>query len=263
MMMHRKIQEQLYDYLHDDVTDTDRKMIDRHLADCRECADVAASLRSSLKLVGPGSHPADQLPPEFWNSFASKVERRIQQDIMGTSLSSSLWEKIVSVVMAHQNLATSLGAAIATIGIVMLLWNPWQDIQPPPMITDNPPTVPVSTKPDKVSQYFRKSKTLLVGLSNLRMVEDQNIDLSVEQQVSRELVHESRSLRQEGLDPHSAFVVKDLEKILIELANIEKPRIEPQMELIRDGIQQENLLFRLRMAEAMRDSMQFIFASNN
>ncbi len=264
MMRHRNIQEQLYDYVHGDITVVDRTTIDLHLERCTECAHLVLSLRTSLKRSASGIQPADQLPTVYWDSFASTVERRIKQDAVNPGKPLSLLEQIVSEIIAHRKLAASFATGLATIGIAILLWNPWQRTPDTALKKNNTsPVMPASIQADKVSQYFRKSKVLLVGISNLRTTENYAIDLSTEQKLSRELVHESRSLREEDLDPHSAVVIKDLEKILIELANIEKSRVQPQVELIRNGIQQENLLFRLRMAETIRDSMHVMFAGNN
>ena len=55
--------------------------------------------------------------------------------------------------------------------------------------------------------------------------------------------------------------MNDLEKILIELANIEEHRDLPNVEIVRGGIRQENLLFKIRMAEAMYDSSEFTYAN--
>ncbi|HLX12472.1 MAG TPA: hypothetical protein VKS81_06625, partial [Bacteroidota bacterium] len=51
------------------------------------------------------------------------------------------------------------------------------------------------------------------------------------------------------LDPHSAKLVGDLQKILIELANMKDQGNAPNVEIVRSGVQEENLLFKIRMEE--------------
>jgi hypothetical protein len=67
-------------------------------------------------------------------------------------------------------------------------------------------------------------------------------------------VHEARYLRNQPLDARSAELVGDLEKIMIELANLEEEHDLPNVELIRTGIRRENLLFKIRMAENLLEA---------
>lgn len=108
-----------------------------------------------------------------------------------------------------------------------------------------------------MSEYLRKSRTLLVEIANMRRGNTSAEDLNAEQQFSRVLVQEARALKQRGLDPRTARLVSNLEKIFIELANLEPTGERRNIELIRSGIVQENLLFKLRMAEASFDTARF------
>ncbi len=107
---------------------------------------------------------------------------------------------------------------------------------------------------ERMSEYLRKSRTLFVGIVNMKTDPSSPLDLSAEQQLSRSLVHEARYLKQRMLGSRSAKLVNDMEKILIELANLESANDLPNVELIRGGIAQENLLFKIRMAEATLDT---------
>jgi hypothetical protein len=96
---------------------------------------------------------------------------------------------------------------------------------------------------------------LFVGLTNMKLHDDENIDLSAERKVSRQLIHEARYLKTQPIDERSAQLIGDLEKILIELANMKEENDISNVEIIRGGIHQENLLFKIRMAESLYDSV--------
>jgi hypothetical protein len=113
---------------------------------------------------------------------------------------------------------------------------------------------------NRMSQYLRKSKVLLIGIANLETEEGQPVDFSVEQRASRELVREARYLKQRALDPRVDQLVDAMSRILIELANLSDEQQIPNMEIVRSGIYQENLLFRIRMAEAVYDSTHLLYA---
>ena len=83
----------------------------------------------------------------------------------------------------------------------------------------------------------------------MKPVNETSYDVSVEQEKSRELIHEARYLKNQPLDPRSQRLIEDLEKILIELANMKQEGNAPNVEIIRGGLHQENLLFKIRMEE--------------
>ena len=110
----------------------------------------------------------------------------------------------------------------------------------------------------RMGDYFRKSKVLLVGITHMKTEDDQPIDLSKESKMSQELLEDARYLKNQPLDIRSAKLIDDLQKILIELANIKEQNGLPNVEIIRGGIHRQNLLFKIRMAEALCDSTRFI-----
>jgi anti-sigma factor RsiW len=111
---------------------------------------------------------------------------------------------------------------------------------------------------DRVTQYFRRSKILLVGIANMQEDQDHQLDLSAERRTSKALVKEARFLRQQNdIDPRTRGLIEALNRILIELANLAESNQAPGVEIIRGGIRQENLLFKIRMAEAARDTTHY------
>ncbi len=58
------------------------------------------------------------------------------------------------------------------------------------------PPLRVRYADNRMSQYLRKSKVLLIGIANLETDGGQPVDFSVEQRASRELVREARYLKQ-------------------------------------------------------------------
>ena len=101
-----------------------------------------------------------------------------------------------------------------------------------------------------LADYFRKSKILLVGISNISANKGERIDLSTERQAARELIQQARYLDNRFLDDRSQQLIKALERILLELANMEQHANVPDVEIVRSGIHDENMLFKIRMAES-------------
>jgi hypothetical protein len=113
--------------------------------------------------------------------------------------------------------------------------------------------VPPRSDQDAVSDYFRRSKALLVGVTNRTARGEGITDLTAERRASHELIGESRRLRGRPLDARSARVIDDMEKILIKLANVDSDNPAGDVTLVREGIARTNLLFRVRMTQAAFD----------
>jgi hypothetical protein len=110
------------------------------------------------------------------------------------------------------------------------------------------PVMPVASK-TAVEDYFTSSRMLLIGIANMSPEQGKPIDLSVERSAARSLVRQARLLSTEPVDERSQELIRDLERILIELANLEETADVPGIELIRTGVREQNLLFKIRMAE--------------
>jgi hypothetical protein len=141
--------------------------------------------------------------------------------------------------------------ALAVIALAVLLLRPSPPPETVPAAAEtSAPAMRLEPAGVKLHEYLKKSRVLLVGVTNLKTDGDTPIDLSIERRQSRELIHQARVLKGEALEAHSAKLVGDLEKILIELANSDERRDAPDMEIIRSGIRHNNLLFKVRMTES-------------
>jgi hypothetical protein len=113
----------------------------------------------------------------------------------------------------------------------------------------------------RLYDYFRRSKALLVGVSNLDPAEEHAADLGTERSVSRSLLREARYLKTGPVDFRSSRLMDDLDQVMIGLANSDARSATPAVEMVRDGIETKNLLFKLRMQETRQYNSPFRQAS--
>lgn len=253
---HRKTRRLLYEYIAGDLSHEEVARIESHTAACASCKKELEDLRSILGTLPSSPAPSNRQTEEYWQGFVDTVERRTVA--RNAREFKSLWQSIESLLVLRPRHAAVLGGSFALTAAAVFAWHIFS--APPaqqPFIVEEAGTTSEEFTPERVSQYFRKSKVLLVGLTNSKMPEDHAVDFSVERRASRELVREARYLRQQPLDRRSSHLIDNLEKILIELANLEETNDLPDVEIIRGGIQRENLLFKIRMAEARYDSTRF------
>lgn len=278
MNLHRNIQLMLYEYLRDELPPEERSVVDTHLAACKECAGELEAMRTTLAMMPlPAIQASEARSEQFWNQFASRVlEKTGTHGRTRTRHVADAIEWIEELVLLHPKHVYTISGTVAVLLVAFAVWTfrtperydaGLRGVGKPlehrvtPVSSDEAAIQQLGVRPERVSDYFRKSKMLLVGLANLKTDQSEPLDLSAERRVSRYLIREARYLKRQPIDPQSREVMNDLEKILIEVANTGERHDVPNVEIVRSGIHQENLLFKIRMAEAMYDSARFMYAS--
>jgi len=142
-------------------------------------------------------------------------------------------------------LVGAVSAIILSVGLWITSWAPSAEGPRGDAVV---PVMGVSSR-QAVEEYFTASRMLLIGIANMSPEEGKPIDLSLERTTARSLVRQARLLADEPIDERSQELLGELERILIELANLEESADVPGIELIRTGVRQQNLLFKIRMAE--------------
>jgi Putative zinc-finger len=252
MKNHRDIQLLLYDHLQGTLPEREGVEVDRHLRECEECRAELEDIRSILaSLPEPGDAPGEHMPESYWKAFGNVVEGRIRRDGARQRNSRERMRSVAGEFLLRR--WKPLVAASWTLALVLLVFlltrqRATESVPlPDPVVAA--PSAGIDSSAVRVQQYLRKSKSLLVGLTNMKVTERSPVDLSAERRTSRELAAESRLLRHQPLDARGKRLVGDLEKIFIELANATGEESVPAVDIVRAGIERENLLFKIRMAE--------------
>ncbi len=271
--VHRIVRNQLYEVLRDELPPAEKARAERHIAGCRRCSAMLEELRVTLSgLEELNGSPADNQPEEFWLNFSREVDARIDHAVVPARPTlREEYERFMTWLMGHQRWVLGMSSAVAVLVVALLLWDPLATKQPPPpgtaatfpTDTSSPVTAltPAATAPGGVvraraADYFRRSKVLLVGLSNLKTDPREPVDLSAEQQLSRELAQEARFLRGQPLDLRSVRLLGDLEKVMTTVASAGAECDAPTFHNIQTGIHRSNLLFKIRMAESVYDTLR-------
>lgn len=251
--MKAHVRDKLFDYLSGEIPGEEAGALEAHLAHCDACREDLRMIREAIDILQrKGTLPSDERGEHFWNAFPARVEERI--DARGKSrapLIAYAADRILSAIQMNRAHLLAGSGALALIALAVLLLRPSPAKETAPAAAEtSAPAITLEPAGVKLHDYLKKSRVLLVGVTNLRTGGDTPIDLSIERRESRELIHQGRILKGEALDARSARLVSDLEKILIELANGDEQHDAPDMEIIRSGIRDNNLLFKVRMTES-------------
>ena len=258
-MKHSEVQDLLYDVVQNELSEDQTKHIQQHLAGCTSCAEELNTLQQMLAMLPADlPDPADGRGKEFFDALALRVEMEISRpQAPRLNPVKEFIGKMQSFVTLRPAYAYGFGGALAVIVLALffVIRQPKEAIEH----AENPDQrseyeLAHLENQQRMSNYLQKSKTLLVGIANMKQRGHGDADFTAERRLSRNLVHEARYLKSQPMDERSARLLQDLQKILIELANLEETNDLPNVEMIRSGIDQENLLFKIRMAEASFDT---------
>jgi anti-sigma factor RsiW len=258
MITHRNIRLLLYDYVAATLSPEDAARVERHLAQCPACREECDGMRRMFTILPAQGDRASTLPAAFWQELLNEVHAQLPARRKRALIPpwASEWFAFMSV-PRHQ---LAIGS-ITMLVVASIVTGSWFLLRHQPM----PDQVAVNTVPTKVTppsvatkrikQYLRRSKALLVGINNMPIAEGAPLDLSLERNTSRELLQEARYLKGQPLDGRSAALINDLERIQFALANSREREAVPELRLIRGGIREENLLFKIRIAETVMEGI--------
>ena len=252
MKNHTTIRGLLYDYVCNQLDPDRHHFVETHLASCPACSESLKRVQAAVAILRrPENSPADVQSQEYWNGFVAAVDSRIRQEKVSPAPARRYMEELIgTLMMFRRRYALAAAGALAVLFVAFLVWQQLTPREEQQLAQETvKPTRAVESASNRMDQYLRRSKALLVGIENMKTGDGHSIDLSAERNASRNLVREARYFRRQRLDPRSQKLMGDLEKILIELSNAHETGNAPDVELLRNGIQQENLLFKIRMAE--------------
>ncbi len=253
MKAHRRIRLLLYDFARSGLESTGHDEVQRHLAGCASCRRELDGLRRTLSHfpeVRPD--PAADCPPEFWQELIEAVDHRLPPPSVRIPWSVRFAAIIQDITGPALRPSLALGAVFLLAVSIVATWQLFRH-EPSPAAVQMAAPAAIRPRPAdiRVQNYLRKSRILLVGIANMPAAQDAQLNLKPEREASRALVREARYLLQQDIDPGSERVIEDMEKVLIELSNIREQSEIPELEIIRGGIERENLLFKIRITEAL------------
>ena len=255
MKSHGEMQDVLYDFVMNDLSTEEMEAVRVHLRTCTECSAAVDELNQVVAAIPrPQERPSARVDESHWAELAARIEQNLPSSRPPERTHAmTLRERLRGFLPSPRPAVAFALATLVLAATATLLLRPWEHQEPVEdrSVTQAERIVQGSTAEAGISAHLRRSKNLLVGLANKPMDSETTTDLSVEREASRRLLADNRRYRSEVLDPQSSEVLADLEKIMIEVANSREQAPASDLRLIRQGIRQQNLLFKVRMAEQL------------
>lgn len=223
--------------------------VETHLTSCDNCRDAFQALRRVMEAIdaAPVPEPAPSFERNVWARLQQQIDAKIavnRENSTGKDFPG--WFNFRGLVFAG-------GLAAVIVGVLV-----WQFTMP---FTSAPAGVPQVADADRhreqvlltaVSDHIEQSELVLVELANAE-TPGGDLDVSLERTTADDLVSAGRlyreTARQTG-DLQLASLLDELELVLVEIARGPEALSAKQLEDLRTQIDQQELIFKLRVLAA-------------
>jgi Putative zinc-finger len=246
----QKFEDRFVEALYGELDPSNQQAFDAHLKECGQCRELHASMQETLHIMDGREHP--ELPEQYWNQYDESLKKR-----MAVAKPENVrWHSFGKI----PGWALKAAAAFILIGVGVLIGRYYTAPQPK-MVEVPPKSSPgiqrVSMDPE-TKRFLDRSQVLLIGVVNLEPDADGNYaaDLSAQRKVSRDLIQEASVIKTKLKGPHKRRLnelVSDLELILLQIANMEAENDQPEIEMVKSGVDRKGVLFKINL-EQMRMS---------
>lgn len=243
-----KMQELFVEALYGDLNAEQLAMLDSHLAACSDCKAELAGMRSTLRVMDGRVRP--EPGDDFWRSFDTKLEERINE-------SPTAQPKVISFRKRIPQWAWQAAAALFLVGVGVVIGRFYIKQEPGIEIARNPAaSIPVQTVSTEAEtrRFLEKSEVLLIGVVNTDSTNEEaySADLAHQKKVSRDLIQEASLIKPKLNDPRQRRLrelVGDLEVILLQIANLEAEHDQPEIEILKSGVDRKGLLLKINLEQ--------------
>jgi hypothetical protein len=247
----QKYQGNFLEALYGELEPPQREAFERHLAACPICSQEFDGLNETLQLMQARNRP--QPDEAFWTRVWPRFLREVESSPSAATRNRAwtfrppwVWQ-------------TAAAAALVLLGFGIGRYFTDRPME----ISDRAKSRPAahSTSQDaldeRVDRYLQRSKLVLLGLVNLDSDHQDvsSFDLTPERTLSRELVEETYSLKQElaaSRQKRMLELLSELEVILLQISHLQDGHNTLGIELAKTGIRHKALVFKINLEEMSR-----------
>ncbi|HEY7159778.1 MAG TPA: zf-HC2 domain-containing protein [Acidobacteriota bacterium] len=248
-----KFEDQFVDALYGELDPSNQQSMNEHLKQCSRCKELFASMQNTLQIMDGREHP--ELPEEYWNQYDQSLQKRISD----SKTQNVRWHSFGKI----PGWALKAAAAFILVGIGVLIGRYYMTPTTELPIASSRPTTSttvqrVSSMDPETKRFLERSQVLLIGVVNLEPDAEGNYpaELSAQKKVSRDLIQEASVIKKKLKGPDKRRLnelVSDLELILLQIANLEAANDQPEIEMVKSGVDRKGVLFKINL-EQMRMS---------
>ena len=254
-MNHRQCRDLFVEALYGELAKDLGSEFDAHLKSCPECNAAFQELRGLASVLNRRKRIEPTQPEwtSFWNELEPKL--RISAPPVNSRPVSRRFVELLGLRPAW--VLGVAAAALVALGIVI-----GQLMVTPPLDTDNLGRGITEAERillnERALNYLERSRVLLLGIVNSGATEPTTGTLMKEQLLSRELVTEAAALKSElteADEQRMKQLVAELEILLLHIANLERQKDFPALEIVQSGVERTGILLKINL-EQMRSQQE-------
>lgn len=239
-----------------ELDDKQKRLLEDHLAACQDCASELAGMRQTLRAMTrqERTDPGDDFWEMYWDNLSGRMEReRVTLTDSGTRQPERVRFPSFQILRPAYRWAAVVAALVAGIAIGRFLLTSQGPQEPAVAFRSAQPEDQSYRQAvdDRAEQYLERSKIFLLGFVNSNGdMRPGALDFGREKDISRGLVREASYLKENLTDRSQQklkVLVEDLERILIEIANLEEEEDIPNVEMIKDGVGRSGILLKINV----------------
>ena len=248
-----------------ELSPEEKQRLEGHLEACPGCRTQVHEMEAALHLAASRTRP--EPPADFWEGYYARLVGRLREEEQRPNHTSRLAEWLhapgrlnLSALSLAPRWAYQLSGAVAMLAVGVLIgWLVFGNTasQAPGMAEAPGIETPVqaASLEARADRYLDRSKVLLLGLVNLEEQDPVLLNLTRQQEIARELIDESSTLKNELTDTDQRLLrvlIDDLEVILLQIANMEAGYDLPAIEMVKSGVDRRAILLKINLTEMRR-----------
>jgi len=210
----------------------------------KDCLEYFEKVKMTLKITEKFTIPDPG--KKYWDSYWANIEKQLEQVNVQKTLP---WSALLRV------------AAILCAGIFIGYLIFGQPDVPSEISDMDKKDIHMASLNKKTANVLEESKVLLLGIVNMDTPSDgsQKIDFSFQKKISHDLLLQTADLKKQLRKVKNRRMVSlldDLELILMQIANLEEEFDLPAIEMVKEGAENQSLLFKINMERLLMEARQ-------
>ena len=250
-----KIQDYFVEALYEELEPTQKTLLEGHFQECPACAAEFQAMRSTLAVMSRRERPeADE---KDWESFDRKLQQRIQE-------SKSKGRVLPFRRVPGWILQVAAALILVGAGVIIGRFFAGDEASKTQVVAVAPkqkPPVQTVAAETEAQRFLEKSEVLLLGVVNTDPDEEaSSLDLDRRKQVSNDLIHQAALVKGQLKDPRQRRLrelVSDLELILVQIASLEEQEDQPEIEVVKSGVDRKGLLLKIDIEQMRLSNPKF------
>jgi len=248
--------------LYDRLSPENYQVLANHLRSCAECAEEYAEMARTLQIMERRTRPEPD--PSFWDNYWTNMSAELSERGKSRPIPKVWMMSIVSFLNRTPRWALQSAAACAILFIGMYLGKAFfsstvyvDQRSHSPKVLD-PASREHSELLTRAHNYVERSKRIVLAIMNFDPEKEDAfaLDLPYKQQISRNLIQEASYLKDRlSVSHHSRLrtLVAELERVLLQLANLESEHDLDSIQLIKSGVEWQGILLKIHLSD-MREA---------